>query len=230
MLNTDAPLRLVIFDVDGTLIDSQRFILGAMRRAFARAGLPAPDDAATLGIVGLSLPQAMDALVPGLAPAERDRLAALYKESFVALRAETGGEAQAPMYPGARAALARLDAAGWLLSVATGKGRRGLDHVVRAHGLDGLFIGTQTADDAPSKPHPGMVLNCLAAAGVEPAQAVMVGDSTYDMEMARAAGIRAVGVTWGYHPPERLTAAGAERLVERFDTLDPALAALLEAA
>ena len=226
----DMHLRLVIFDIDGTLVDSQQFILGAMRRAFGEAGLPAPDDAATLGIVGLSLPEAMEALVPGLAAPERDRLAALYKQSFIALRAETGGEAQAQLYPGAREALARLDRAGFLMSVATGKGRRGLAHVLESHRLAHLFIGTQTADDAPSKPHPAMVLQCLAATGVAPEQAVMVGDSSYDMEMARAAGIRAVGVGWGYHPPERLLAAGAERLVESYDGLDAALAEVLESA
>ena len=230
MLKPDAPLRLVIFDVDGTLIDSQHFILGAMRRAFTEAGLPVPEDTATLGIVGLSLPQAMEALVPELAMPERDRLADLYKQSFVALREETGGEGQAQLYPGAREALERLDRAGFLMSVATGKGRRGLKHVLETHALDGFFIGTQTADDAPSKPHPGMVLQCLAATGVAPEQAVMVGDSSYDMEMARAAGIRAVGVGWGFQPPERLMAAGAERLVESYDALDDALAQVLEGA
>lgn len=152
----------------------------------ARAGLTAPDDTATLGIVGLSRRETMAALVPGLSAAERDRLAELYKQSFIALREETGGEA-----------LTRLDRGGWLISVATGKGRRGLDHVVRSHGLDGLFVATQTADDAPSKPHPGMVLNCLAATGVA---------------------------------PERLIAAGAERIVERFEALDPVLATLVEGA
>ena len=230
MPRADAPLRLVIFDVDGTLIDSQRFILGAMQRAFERAGLPVPPEEATLAIVGLSLPQAMDALVPGLTAPERDRLAALYKDSFIRLREETGGEANAPLYPGAREALARLDRAGYLLSVCTGKGRRGLDHVLRSHRLDGLFIGTQTADDAPSKPHPEMVRKCLAATGVAPECAVMVGDSTYDMVMAREAGAHAIGVTWGYHRPDRLAAAGAARLVESFEALDAAIEAVLEGA
>ena len=229
-MTTDEPLRLVVFDIDGTLIDSQRFILGAMERAFRRAGRPVPPEEATLGIVGLSLPEAMDALVPGLPEAERDRLAALYKESFIGLREETGGEANAPLYPGAREALERLDAAGYLLSIATGKGRRGLDHVLASHGLERFFIGTQTADDAPSKPHPEMLRKCLAATGVEAGHAVMVGDSTYDMVMARDAGIRAVGVGWGYHPPERLVESGAERIVSRFDALDAALAAMLEGA
>ncbi len=230
MLNTDPPLRLVIFDVDGTLIDSQDFILAAMRRAFALAERPAPSDAATLGIVGLSLPQAMEVLVTGVRGAERDRLVRLYKDSFLALREESGGEANSQFYPGAREALERLDGAGYLLSIATGKARRGLDHMLDSHGLRRLFTGTQTADDAPSKPHPGMVLNCLAATGVECQHAVVVGDTEFDMAMARAAGARAVGVDWGYHSTERLLRGGAERIVGDFAALDAVLEEIWERA
>ena len=230
MLNTDPPLRLVIFDVDGTLIDSQDFILAAMRRAFAQARRPAPSDAATLGTVGLSLPQAMEVLAPGVCGAERDRLVRLYKDSSRYLREANGGEAVAPFYPGAREALERLDGAGYLLSIATGKARRGLDHMLDSHGLRRLFTGTQTADDAPSKPHPGMVLNCLAATGVERQHAVVVGDTEFDMAMARAAGVRAVGVDWGYHSTERLLRGGAERIVGDFAALDAVLEEIWERA
>jgi phosphoglycolate phosphatase len=223
-------LRLVIFDVDGTLIDSQAFILAAMRRAFAAARRPAPSDAETLGIVGLSLPQAMEVLAPELPTRDRDGLVQLYKDSFRALREESGGEAHAPFYPGARDALTRLDGAGWLLSVATGKARRGLDHMLDSHGLRPLFVGTQTADDAPSKPHPGMVLNCLAATGAAAHRAVVVGDTEYDMAMARAAGARAVGVGWGYHGRDRLLEGGAEIVIEDFAALDSVLEAMLEGA
>ena len=223
MLKTDPPLRLVIFDVDGTLIDSQKYILAAMRRAFVQAEQPAPSDEATLGIVGLSLPQAMEVLAPGVRGAERDRLVRLYKDSFRFLREAGGGEADAPFYPGARAALERLDGAGYLLSIATGKARRGLDHVLDSHGLRRLFVGTQTADDAPSKPHPGMVLNCLAETGVERHHAVVVGDTEYDMAMARAAGVRAVGVGWGYHSTGGLLRGGAERIAGDFAALDTVL-------
>jgi phosphoglycolate phosphatase len=223
MLTANRPLRLVIFDVDGTLIDSQDFILAAMQRAFAHTDQPAPSDEATLGIVGLSLPQAMEVLVPGVPGPERDRLVQLYKDSFRAQREETGGEAQAPFYPGALDALGRLDRAGYLLSIATGKARRGLDHMLDSHGLRRLFTGTQTADDAPSKPHPGMVLNCIAATGVERHHTVVVGDTEYDMAMARAAGARAVGVGWGYHATERLLRGGAEHIIDDFAALDAAL-------
>jgi phosphoglycolate phosphatase len=226
----DAPLSLVIFDVDGTLIDSQRLIIGAMRAAFAEAGLAAPADAAILSIVGLSLPQALARLAPEAAPEAAARLAAGYKAAFVRQRAETGGEAAAPLYPGAREAVARLDAAGALLSIATGKARRGLDHMLDAHALRRFFIATQTADDAPSKPHPGMVLNALRATGAAPARAVMVGDTVFDVEMARAAGVAAIGVGWGYHPAEALRAAGAAVVIDHFDALDAALGAVWEAA
>jgi phosphoglycolate phosphatase len=229
MPEPSAALRLVIFDVDGTLIDSQAFILAAMRRAFSAARLPAPADAETLGIVGLSLPQAMEVLVPGVLGPERASLVQLYKDSFRAIREESGGEARSPFYPGARAALDRLDGTGYLLSIATGKARRGLDHMLDSHGLRRLFTGTQTADDAPSKPHPGMVLNCLAATGVAARRAVVVGDTEYDMAMARAAGARAVGAGWGYHGPDRLLRGGAEAIVADFAALDAVLEGMLGA-
>ena len=216
-------LRLAIFDVDGTLVDSQNAIVAAMDAAHARAGIAPPERSATLSIVGLSLREAMAALHPAGGDALHAALVTHYKESFRALREAGTGEADSPFFPGARDAVARLDRAGWLLSIATGKARRGLDHMLDTHGLRPLFIGTQTADDAPSKPHPAMVLNCLAATGAEARDAVMVGDTAFDMAMARAAGVRAIGVGWGYHPPERLAAAGAERVVADFAELEAVL-------
>jgi len=213
-------LKLVIFDVDGTLIDSQAAILLAMEHAFAAAALPTPAREAVLGIVGLSLPQAMARLVPDAGPSAHMRLADFYKESFVALRGRTSGEANAPFYPGAEEAIARLDGAGYLLGIATGKARRGLDHMLDSHGLRRRFVTLQTADDAPPKPHPAMVLQCMAEAGAEPAQTVVVGDTEFDMEMARSAGARAVGVSWGYHDREMLRRGGAEEIIDGFDALD----------
>ena len=214
---------LVIFDVDGTLVDSQHAILSAMAAAFAAAGRTLPPRETVLGIVGLSLPQAIAALVPQATAAETARLVDLYKESFASLREAGRGEDGAPLYPGALAALDRLAAAGWLLSVATGKARRGLEHVLAAHDLAHRFVATQTADDAPSKPHPGMVLACLAATGIPATSAVVVGDTEFDMAMARAAGARAIGVDWGYHDRARLSRGGAERIIAGFDELDAAL-------
>lgn len=222
--------RLVIFDVDGTLIDSRRGILAAMTLAFERAARPMPPENEVLSIVGLSLPEAMAVLVPDAEGAERARLVEYYKDGFVTLRRSGRGEAEAPFFPGALAALDRLEEAGHLLSIATGKARRGLDHMLTTHGLGHRFVATQTADDAPSKPHPGMVLNCLAGTGVQAERAVVVGDTEFDMAMARAAGARAVGVGWGYHDRVRLERGGAERIIGGFDELESAIGALWEAA
>lgn len=217
-------LRLAIFDMDGTLMDSQDFIVRAMQAAFGSFDMVAPPRADILSIVGLSLFEAVEKLVPEQ-PTERiGALAEAYKSCFIRQRAETGGEASAPLYPGAREAIAALHARDdVLLGVATGKARRGLDHAFAAHDLDRFFFSRQTADLHPSKPHPAMVETCIAEAGVQAGQAVMIGDTTYDIEMGRAAGAKTLGVTWGYHPVRDLRAAGADMLVDRFDDLIPAL-------
>lgn len=222
--------RLVIFDVDGTLVDSQAAILSAMNEAFSRAGRPAPGRAEALGIVGLSLVEAMATLLPNARTGEHEALAQHYRDAFVAQRQRTGGEGASPLFPGARDAVARLHGDDWLLSIATGKARRGLDHFLMTHGLTSHFIGTQTADDAPSKPHPQMVLNCLAATGIDPRDAVMVGDTEFDMAMGRAAGCRTIGVSWGYHPVDRVRAGGAEQIAESFEELEAILQTILEPA
>ncbi len=219
-------MKLVIFDVDGTLIDSKAFILAAMRAAFEAEARTPPTEAQTLSIIGLSLPLAIARLAPQTDARGVAALVDAYKAAFVDLRARLGGEASAPMYPGARAALERLARSASVLAVATGKARRGLDHTLDGHGLRGFFASTQTADDAPSKPHPGMILNTLRATGFAARDAVMIGDTTYDIEMARAAGARAIGVAWGYHPAEALRAAGASAVIGEFGALDAALADL----
>lgn len=225
------PLRLVVFDMDGTLIDSQDFIVEAMSRAFTEMGRAVPVRPEILSIVGLSLPQAVARLAPDMQAREVEEGAALYKRSFIALREERGGEATAPMYPGARAALERLHPRDELfLGVATGKARRGLDHAFAAHGIGHFFHTSQTADDHPSKPHPSMLHAALMETGVEAQDAVMIGDTTYDIEMGRAAGCRTIGVSWGYHPVNDLRAAGADLVIDGFDALDEALDAFWERA
>ncbi len=223
--------RLVVFDMDGTLIDSQHLILAAMRRAFAEVGREAPERTRILSVVGLSLPEALGALAPDLEPAELFALAAHYREGFVAQRAAGGAEAHAPLYPGARAALDRLagDPA-TLMGVATGKARPGLDHTYAAHGIGGYFATSQTSDGHPSKPHPSMLLRALQETGCEARHAVMVGDTEFDIVMGRAAGFTTVAVTWGYHPRARLQAAGADAVIDRFEALDAALAGLRNGA
>lgn len=198
--------RLAVFDIDGTLVDSQATILAAMAAAFAARGAPVPPDAAVLGIVGLSLPVAMARLVPGADPAEVAALADAYRAAFVAGAAE----GPPPLYPGALAALQALAARpGLRLGIATGKSRRGLDAVLAGHGLSGLFATVQTADDHPSKPHPAMLQAALRETGVAPAAAAMIGDTRFDLDMARAAGMPALAVAWGYHPAAELADADA---------------------
>ena len=214
-------LRLVIFDVDGTLVDSQLDILAAMTRAFDGAGLPVPDRDAILGIVGLSLDAAMLRLVPDQPQDARRDLVERYKQGFMQRRAQLGA-GHAPLYPGATDVLRQLAQDPFtLLGVATGKSRRGLDQLVSAHGWEQTFVTRQVADDHPSKPHPSMILEAMAQTGVEPADTVMIGDTQFDMEMAAAAGVAGVGVSWGYHPTTALGAA--RRVIDRFEQLPAAL-------
>lgn len=221
-------LRLVVFDVDGTLVDSQAHILAAMKRAFAAIDRPPPPRAAVLGIVGLSLPVAMARLAPDMP----DRVATLveaYKSAFASLR-EADGRPLSPLFPGARRCLDALSADPWtLVGIATGKSRRGLDHLFELHGFGALFHTVQVADDHPSKPHPAMLEACLSETGVEASRAVIVGDTTFDVEMGRAAGFRTIGVGWGYHDTGDLRAAGADLVIEGFSDLLPALDEVLQA-
>lgn len=220
-------LRLVVFDVDGTLIDSQQHILAAMAEAFAAVGAAFPGRAAVLAIVGLSLPVAVGRLAPDLPEETRARIVELYRQGFGRFRAQ----AAPPLFPGAAEALGHLQARPEvLLGVATGKSRRGLTHVLETHGLRGRFATLQVADDHPSKPHPAMLHAALAETGAEPARAVMVGDTTFDIEMGRAAGMATLGVAWGYHPASDLAAAGADRVIGSFAELVPALDELWGAA
>ena len=214
-------LRLVIFDVDGTLIDSQAEIMAAMEMAYAgeRLAVPARED--VLSIVGLSLIEAFTRLSPD---DDVTRLVDGYKAAFNSLRGPDGKAELSPMFAGAREVLAKLhDDDHTILAVATGKSRRGLDKMIERHGLEGMFISQQTADHHPSKPNPAMVLAALRETGVDAWRAVMVGDTTYDMDMGRAAGVRTLGVGWGYHPVASLTAdaiaATMDDLLPRIDQL-----------
>jgi phosphoglycolate phosphatase len=200
-------LRLAIFDCDGTLVDSQADIIHAMEASFAAHGLPAPPQAEIRRIVGLSLHEALRMLHPDLEEATRASLVSGYKDAFRARRA--AGAVDEPLYDGIAGLIADLDAAGWLLGVATGKSDRGLAHCLERHGLTRHFVTLQTADRHPSKPDPSMIEACLDATRAQPQHTVMIGDTTYDMAMAVNAGVRAIGVDWGYHPPADLLAAGA---------------------
>jgi phosphoglycolate phosphatase len=200
--------RLAVFDCDGTLVDGQAEICRAMERAFAEAELPLPDHARVRRSVGLSLPRAVELLAPDAPRALRGEIVEAYKRAFRAAR--EAGELAQPLFPGIAELLVALRGAGWELAVATGMSRRGLDHCLAVNGIAGEFVSLQTADDHPSKPHPAMLLAALAEGLAEPGDAVMIGDTQYDMLMARDAGVRAVGVDWGYHEGTELVDAGAE--------------------
>lgn len=199
---------LVVFDCDGTLVDSQHSICTAMTRAFEEAKLSAPDRLAILSVVGLSLPHAIARLLPDAEADFHDHLSERYKLAFQAMRRENS--VSEPLYPGIADLVHDLDRAGWLLGVATGKSDRGLALCLTHHGLIDRFVTLQTADRHPSKPHPSMLLTAMAEAGAAPATTVMIGDTSFDIDMAVAAGVRSIGVAWGYHAPDELIAAGAQ--------------------
>ena len=212
--------KLAVFDVDGTLCDSQHHIVGAMEHAFGAEGLLCPTRAAVLSIVGLSLPVAMARLVPDLPVELQDRLVAHYKAGYATARTAS----LAPLYDGIGEVIAALAARGGVvLGVATGKSRRGLDQLLLGHGLDTAFATRQVADDHPSKPHPSMLLAAMAETGVAPERTVMIGDTTYDMQMGRSAGVSTLAVSWGYHDRGALVAERPDCIVELVRDIPTAL-------
>lgn len=200
--------RLAVFDCDGTLVDSQANICRAMEEAFTAARLDAPLRSDIRRIVGLSLVEAITALLPAADPSLHRSLAADYKANFLRMRA-SGVLDPEPLFDGIADAIAALLDDGWVLGVATGKSDRGLAHILAHHDLAAHFVTLQTADRHPSKPDPAMLRAAMEEAGATPASTVMIGDTSFDMVMARSAGARAVGVAWGYHPADELIATGA---------------------
>ena len=208
--------RLIVFDCDGTLVDSQQLIVEAARQTLLAHALEPVAAEAVRAVIGLSLELALARLVPDVDERTLLRLVATYRATWRLLRAQGVLE---PLFPRAREVLGRLDRAGHLLGVATGKSRAGLLEVLDHHRLTARFVSFQTADRHPSKPHPSMLEEAMRETGSSPAETLMVGDTAFDMAMARAAGARAIGVAWGYHPPEMLEVAGAELIIENFDQL-----------
>lgn len=209
--------RLVVFDCDGTLVDSQHSICAAMTLAFEGEKLAAPDRNTILSVVGLSLPLAIARLLPEAEADFHDHLSESYKRAFQQMRRDNA--VSEPLYPGIAELIRELDADGWLLGVATGKSDRGLNLCLAHHGIDAHFVTLQTADRHPSKPHPSMLLTAMAEAGASPETTVMIGDTSYDIDMALSAGTRALGVGWGYHLPADLIAAGAHAVAMDSDEL-----------
>lgn len=205
-------MKLAVFDCDGTLIDGQASICEAMEMTFAGHGFAAPPRNLIRRAVGLSLPQAMRQLLPESDAELQHAMAESYKQAFRAARSE--GRVSQPLFAGVEDCLRALAAAGWTLGVATGMSDQGLAHCLASNRIADLFATLQTADRHPSKPDPEMLEEAMAEAGAIPEETVMIGDTGYDMQMARAAGTRAIGVDWGYHHPHELQAAGAEWVAE----------------
>jgi phosphoglycolate phosphatase len=211
--------RLAIFDCDGTLVDSGGTIYAALRTSMESLGYAVPSPGVSRRVIGLSLIEAMAALLPEASHEQHVLLAETYKRAFMALR--QAGQVEEPLFEGVPELLDALEADGWLLAVATGKSDRGLRHCLEKHDIHAKFVSLQTADRHPSKPHPSMVDQAIADAGAAPSTTIVVGDTSFDMAMAVAAGAAAIGAAWGYHDATELVGAGATAIADRpLDVLD----------
>ena len=211
-------LKLAVWDVDGTLVDSRAVIFDAAKAVFAAMDLPTPDYEDVRQIVGLNLAEGLRLLLPGMGPEAVDRAVAGYKDAFQDMHRQPGFIE--PLYEGAAECLERLRQDGWLIAMATGKSRRGVETIIRMHGWADLFDSTHCADDGPGKPHPDMLLQAMRALGCAPRQTIMIGDTAHDMRMARAAGVYAQGVSWGFHTGAEVLAGGADDVVDDFVSLN----------
>lgn len=220
-------MKLAVFDMDGTLIDTQALISEHIATTFLGAGLPAPTPAESRRIIGLSLPIALARLAQTDDQVLIGRLVEDYKSHYRASLVADG--TREGLFPGVVAALDQLrERDDLVLGIATGKGLNGVLRILELHGLADYFITLQTPDHNPSKPHPGMLETAMRETGATPAETVMIGDTTFDIEMGVAAGCRTIGVTWGYHEPRELIAAGADTMIDRYDQLAGAVGKLLD--
>ncbi len=192
--------ELLVFDWDGTLMDSAAAIAAALQAACRDLDLPVPSDQDARFIIGLGLNDAMAHVLPSLAPGDYPRVVERYRHHFLADGSRVG------LFPGARETVAELHAAGFVLAVATGKSRRGLDRELAATGLGAYFHATRCADEGFAKPHPGMLQHLIDELGADSARTLMIGDTVHDMEMARSAGVARLGVAYGAHARHELLA------------------------
>jgi phosphoglycolate phosphatase len=213
--------KLAVWDVDGTLVDSRAVIYETATAVFAYMDLPRPEYDVVRQIVGLSLAEGLRQLLPDMPPETLDKAVASYKEVFQDMHRRLGFIE--PLYEGAAECLDRLKAQGWRIAMATGKSRRGVETIIRMHGWADLFDSTHCADDGPGKPHPSMVLEAMRALSCEPRQTIMIGDTAHDMRMAKAAGVYAQGVSWGFHTADEIRAGGADDVADSFSILNSRL-------
>ncbi len=217
---------LAVFDCDGTLVDSQHSIIGAMHAAFDANAIPRAAADQIRRVVGLPLIEAILILHQPASDDEAEKIRADYSLSWQAMH--KNGGLDEPLYDGAVDVLEVLATAGWTLGVATGKSMRGLVGTLEKHEILPRFATLQTADRARGKPHPEMLERAMDETGARPERTVMIGDTTFDMEMAANAGVPAIGVAWGYHDSDELKSAGARTVVRTYPELPDALAALMK--
>lgn len=204
---------LIVFDWDGTVMDSTAVIAGSIQAACCDLGLPVPSDEAARHVIGMGLVQALQHAVPDAPEAMVEPLAERYRHHFMAQ------DASIPLYAGAKETVVELHDAGHLLAVATGKSRRGLERVMDSSGLRGYFHASRTADETFSKPHPAMLLELMEELAVDAERVLMVGDTTHDLQMAINAGVEAVAVSHGAHPEDQLRALRPLALLNDFHEL-----------
>lgn len=210
-------VRLALFDYDGTLVDSAGPIVQMFEAAYTKAGHNCPSADVLRSMIGLPLHVAVARLNPNLDEAGQAEIVDFYRAEYDSRHA-AGAVSPLPLFAGAEQAMAEMQSS-MILGIATGKSRRGLTQSLAALGLNPFFTVTKTADDGPSKPHPAIALAAMDEMGADPANTVVIGDTVYDMEMAKAAGASAIGVSWGMHPVEQLQRAGADRLITSFEEL-----------
>jgi phosphoglycolate phosphatase len=210
-------LCMVVFDCDGTIVDSQKAIVEIMYATFDAHDLEPPERNSILRGVGLELSIGIERLLPDGHGCDLSLLYTTYKRLATEFREK--GEHNDPLYPDAAKVIRAFGQANWLLGIATGKARVGLDHMLNFHGLNDLFVTKQTSDSAAGKPNPEMLYNAMRETGVDADSIFMVGDTTYDMSMAVNAGTKAIGVSWGYHEARELLEAGAEFVVHSYNEL-----------
>lgn len=215
-----SPYKALIFDWDGTLFDSTAIIVSSLQSAFAQLQLPVPERAACRHVIGLSLPQAMQHLCPSLPEDAYPELVAAYRRHYL------GRDHEIVLFDGVVEGLQRYREQGWFLAVATGKSRVGLDRALQVSGLGPLFDVTRCADETFSKPHPEMLLQILDVLGLNAGEALMVGDTTHDLQLARNAGTAAVAVTYGAHERASLAAHEPLFLADSFMEFDQWLSAI----